>query len=58
MQVIAQLSHAMELTPPEQANIDALIAKAKTEQGQGHERNCKIVLADAIRFFLIKSALE
>ncbi len=58
MQVIEQMSKILELTDLELSNIEALITKAKLESEQGRERNCKIILADAIRFFLIKTVLE
>lgn len=58
MQVIEQMSKILELTDLELANIQALITKAKIELEKGHERTCKIILADAIRFFLIKTVLE
>jgi hypothetical protein len=57
-QVIEQMSKILELSDFEQANIEALITKAKLEEEQGHERNCKIILADAIRFFLIKTVID
>ena len=58
MQVVGQLSQALDLSALERSNIEALITKAKIEEEQGRQRNCKIVLADAIRFFLIKSVLD
>ncbi len=58
MQVIEQMSRVLELSAVEKANIEALIAKAKIEEQQGRQRNCKIVLSDAIRFFLIKTVLD
>ncbi len=58
MQVIGQMSKILELSDLEQSNIEALITKAKIEEEQGRQRNCKIILADAIRFFLIKTVLD
>jgi hypothetical protein len=58
IQVIDQMSKILELSDLEQANIEALVTKAKLEEEQGRQRNCKIILADAIRFFLIKTVLE
>ena len=58
MQVIDQMSKILELSDIEQSNIEALITKAKLEDEQGRQRNCKIILADAIRFFLIKTVLD
>jgi hypothetical protein len=58
MQVIDQMSKILELSQYEQSNIEALITKAKLEDEQGRQRNCKIILADAIRFFLIKTVVD
>jgi 16S rRNA G966 N2-methylase RsmD len=58
MKVIGQMSKVLELNEVEQNNIQALIDKAKREEEQGHEHDCKVILADAIRFFLIKTVLE
>ena len=58
MQVIDQMSKILDLSEIEQSNIRALITKAKLEDQQGRQRNCKIILADAIRFFLIKTVLD
>jgi hypothetical protein len=55
---IEQISKLLELSELEQSNVESLIVKAKLEQEQGRQRNCKIILADAIRFFLIRAALE
>jgi hypothetical protein len=52
------MARILELTDLERSSIDALITKAKIEEEQGRQRNCKIILADAIRFFLIKTVLE
>jgi hypothetical protein len=56
--VIDEMARILDLSKNEQANIDALITKAKIEDEQGRQRNCKIILADAIRYFLIKTVLE
>ncbi len=58
MTVIEQMAKILELSQLEQSNIEALVTKAKLEGEQGKERNCKIILADAIRFFLIKTVLD
>ena len=58
MKVIDQMSRILELSELERSSIDALIIKAKIEEEQGRQRNCKIILADAIRFFLIKTVLD
>ena len=56
--VIEQMSKVLNLSDLERSSIEALIAKAKIEEEQGHQRNCKIILADAIRFFLIKTVID
>ncbi|MBI4725106.1 MAG: hypothetical protein HY765_09040, partial [Rhodomicrobium sp.] len=48
----------LDLSEFERSNIDALIVKARIEDEQGRQRNCKIILADAIRFFLMRTALN
>ncbi len=58
MQVIDEMARILELSQSEQANIEALITKAKIEEEQGRQRNCKIILADAIRYFLIKTVID
>jgi hypothetical protein len=58
MKVIDQMSRILELSELERSSIDALITKARIEEEQGRQRNCKIILADAIRFFLIKTVLD
>jgi hypothetical protein len=58
MQVIDEMAKILELSQSEQANIEALITKAKIEEQQGRQRNCKIILADAIRYFLIKTVID
>ena len=58
LQVIEQMSRTLDLSEAEQLTVQALVAKAKIEDRQGRERNCKINLADAIRFFLIKTVLD
>ncbi|MGO9545020.1 MAG: hypothetical protein ACLPPF_09515 [Rhodomicrobium sp.] len=58
MQVIDQMSKILDLSDLERSNIQALITKAKIEDEQGRQRNCKIILADAIRFFLIKTVID
>jgi hypothetical protein len=56
--VIEQMSKILDLSEMERSNIDALLTKAKIEEEQGRQRNCKIILADAIRFFLIKTVID
>jgi hypothetical protein len=56
--VIDQMSKTLDLSDLERSNIEALLTKAKIEEEQLHERKCKIILADAIRFFLIKSVID
>jgi hypothetical protein len=58
MRVIDEMAKILDLSPSEQANIEALITKAKIEEEQGRQRNCKIILADAIRYFLIKTVID
>ena len=58
MLVIDKMSKVLDLSDLERSNIDALITKARIEAEQGRQRNCKIILADAIRFFLIKTVLD
>ena len=58
MQIVEQISKSLDLSQAERLNIEALITKAKTEDRQGRERNCKVILAGAIRFFLVKTVLE
>jgi hypothetical protein len=58
MRVIDEMAKILELSQSEQANIEALISKAKIEDEQGRQRNCKIILADAIRYFLIKTVID
>ncbi len=57
-QVIEEMSQALDLPEAERSNVQALITKAKIEDRQGHQRNCKLILAGAIRFFLIKTVLD
>jgi len=58
MKVIEQMSKVLDLSDIERSNIEALITKAKIEDEAGHQRNCKIILSDAIRFFLIKTVID
>jgi hypothetical protein len=58
VKVIDEMAKVLDLSDLERSNIEALITKAKIEDEQGRQRNCKIILADAIRFFLIKTVLE
>lgn len=58
LSAIDNMSKIMELSDFEQANIQALMVKAKLESDRGRQRTCKLILADAIRFFLIKSVIR
>ncbi|MFT4079176.1 hypothetical protein [Rhodomicrobium lacus] len=58
MAVIDQMTQILQLSDTEQTNISALLSKARLEDEQGHQRVCKVILADAIRFFLIKTVLD
>jgi hypothetical protein len=58
LEAIEGMARIMDLSDFEQANIQALLAKAKLEGDKGKQRNCKLILADAIRFFLIKSVMQ
>jgi hypothetical protein len=58
MRVIDEMSKILKLSKSEQANIEALVTKARIEEEQGRQRNCKIILADAIRYFLIKTVID
>ncbi len=57
-QVIDEMSKVMTLSKAEQANLEALIAQARVEEQQGREHNCKVILADAIRLFLVKTVSD
>jgi opacity protein-like surface antigen len=57
-QVIDEMSKIMTLSKAEQANLEGLISQAKLEEEQGREQKCKVILADAIRFFLAKTAIN
>ncbi len=56
--IIEEMSKTLDLSVAERANVHALVAKAKIEERQGHQKNCKITLSGAIRFFLIKTVLD
>ena len=58
VQIVEQMTDALDLSDAERTRVKALIAKAKTEDQQGRERACKIVVAGAIRFFLIKTVID
>lgn len=58
VQIVERISNTLDLSEAERANIQALITKAQIEERQGRRRNCKITLAGAIRFFLIKTVLD
>ncbi len=58
MEVIERISGTLDLSKSERSKVTALIAKAKLEDRQGHERNCKIAAASAIRFLLVKAVID
>ncbi|MBT3069454.1 hypothetical protein KKP04_01035 [Rhodomicrobium sp. Az07] len=58
MVVIDQMTQILQLSETEQTNISALLSRARLEDERGHQRSCKVILADAIRFFLIKTVLD
>ncbi len=58
VQIIEQISNTLDLSEPERSKVRALIAKAKTEDREGRERNCKIAAASAIRFFLVRTLVD
>jgi hypothetical protein len=58
IRVIDDMAKKLELSKSDQANIAALITKAKIEEKEGRQRNCKIIVADAIRYFLVKTSIE
>jgi hypothetical protein len=58
VQVIEQISNALGLSGAELSKVRASIAKAKAEDRQGRERNCKIAAAGAIRFLLVRTLVD
>ena len=58
VQIVEQMTGALDLSEAERSKIKALIAKAKTEDREGRERSCKLILAGAIRFFLIRTVID
>jgi len=56
--IIEEMSKTLDLSEAERVNVQALVAKARIEERQGHQKNCKIILSGAIRFFLIKTVLD
>ncbi len=58
VQAIEEMSNALDLSEAELSKVKALIAKAKTEDQQGRERNCKLIAAGAIRFLLVKTLID
>ena len=58
VEIVEQVSNNLDLSGSERAKVKALIAKARLEDQQGHERNCKIAAANAIRFLLVKTAID
>jgi hypothetical protein len=58
VQIVEQITGTLDLSESERSKIRALIAKAKTEDQQGHERACKIIMAGAIRFFLVRTVID
>ena len=58
VQIVEQMTGALDLSEAEWSKVKALIAKAKTEDQQGRERFCKIIMADVIRFFLVRTVID
>ena len=58
VQIVEQMTGTLDLSEAERLKIRALVAKAKTEDQQGHERSCKLILAGAIRFFLVRTVID
>jgi hypothetical protein len=58
VQIVEQMTGTLDLTEAERSKMRALIARAKTEDQQGRERSCKIILAGAIRFFLVRTVID
>jgi hypothetical protein len=58
VQIIEQISNTLDLSEAERSKVRASIAKAKTEDREGRERNCKIAAAGAIRFFLVRTLVD
>jgi hypothetical protein len=58
VQIVEQMTGTLDLSEAERLKIKALVAKAKTEDQQGHERSCKLILAGAIRFFLVRTVID
>lgn len=56
--IIEEMSKTLDLSEAERANVRAIVAKARIEERQGHQKNCKLILSGAIRFFLIKTVLD
>jgi hypothetical protein len=57
-QVIDEMSKVLTLSKAEQAILESLVTQARLEEQQGRERNCKVILADAIRLFLVKTVVD
>lgn len=58
VQIVEQMSNALDLSEAERSKVKALIAKAKTEDRQGREHNCKLAAASVIRFFLVRTMVD
>ncbi len=58
VQIVEQMTGTLDLSEAERSRIKALVAKAKTEDREGRERSCKIILAGAIRFFLVRTVID
>jgi hypothetical protein len=56
--IVEEMSKTLDLSEAEKANVHALVAKARIEERLGHQKNCKLILSGAIRFFLIKTVLD
>lgn len=58
VQIVEQMTGTFDLSEAERSKIRALIARSKTEDREGHERSCKLILAGAIRFFVIRTMID
>jgi hypothetical protein len=58
VQIVEQMAEALDLSGAERTRVKALIAKARAEEQQGRERSCKIAVAGAIRFFLVRTMID
>ena len=56
--IIEEMSATLDLSEAERSKVKALIEKAKAENQQGRERDCKFAAAEAIRFLLVKTLID